>query len=39
MPLQQLPPGQYPLAEKAENPKMLTMPRFGQRNLKAKLEY
>ncbi len=39
LPLQQLPPGQYPLAERAENQKMLSMPRFGQRNLKAKLEY
>ena len=37
MPLAQLPPGHYPLAEKAENPQMLSMPRFGQRNLKAKL--
>ncbi|WEK47255.1 MAG: EAL domain-containing protein [Candidatus Andeanibacterium colombiense] len=39
MPLAQLPPGQYPLAEKAGDQKMLTMPRFGVRNLKAKLEY
>ncbi|MBO9498619.1 MAG: EAL domain-containing protein [Novosphingobium sp.] len=39
MPLAQLPPGQYPLAEQAGDQKMLTMPRFGVRNLKAKLEY
>ena len=37
MPLAMLPPGHYPLATQAENQKLLTMPRFGHSNLKAKL--
>ncbi|OJW73561.1 MAG: GGDEF domain-containing protein [Sphingomonadales bacterium 63-6] len=39
LPLAQLPPGHFPLAEKADNPMMLSVPRFGTKNLKAKLEY
>ncbi len=39
MPLSQLPPGHFPLAEKAENQMMLSVPRFGTKNLRAKLEY
>ncbi len=39
LPLAQLPPGHFPLAEKAENPMLLSVPRFGTKNLKAKLEY
>lgn len=38
IPLAQLPPGQYPLAQRAENQTMLSMPRFGQKNIKAKLD-
>ena len=38
IPLAQLPPGHYPLAERAENQQMLSMPRFGQRNQNAKLD-
>ena len=37
MPLAMLPPGNYPLAKQAENQKVLSMPRFGHSNLKAKL--
>ncbi len=37
MPLAQLPPGQYPLAERAENQQQLAVPKFGQRNVKARL--
>ena len=37
MPLAMLPPGVYPLAKQAENPNVLTMPRFGHSNMKAKL--
>lgn len=37
MPLAMLPPGSYPLAQKAENQQMLSMPRFGHSNVKAKL--
>ncbi len=39
LPLSQLPPGHFPLAEKAENQMMLSVPRFGTKNLRAKLEY
>ena len=39
MPLAQLPPGQYPLAARAETQGMLlTVPRFGQKNHRAKLD-
>ena len=37
MPLAMLPPGHYPLAQKAENQQALSMPRFGHSNVKAKL--
>jgi diguanylate cyclase (GGDEF)-like protein/PAS domain S-box-containing protein len=37
MPLAMLPPGSYPLASKAENQQVLSMPRFGHSNVKAKL--
>jgi diguanylate cyclase (GGDEF)-like protein/PAS domain S-box-containing protein len=37
MPLAMLPPGSYPLAQKAENQQVLSMPRFGHSNVKAKL--
>ena len=37
MPLAMLPPGSYPLAQKAENQQALSMPRFGHSNVKAKL--
>lgn len=36
LPLAQLPEGHFPLVE---NAKLLSVPRFGQRNLKARLEY
>jgi len=37
MPLAMLPTGQYPLAERAENQRSLSLPRFGQRNHRARL--
>ena len=37
MPLAMLPPGSYPLAKQAEGQKLLSMPRFGHSNIKAKL--
>lgn len=37
LPLGMLPAGKYPLAEKAEGPLVLTIPRFAQSNLKALL--
>lgn len=39
LPLAQLPAGHFPLAERAENPMRLSVPRFGSKNLRAKLEY
>lgn len=39
LPLAKLPEGHQSLAALPENPLALTVPRFGQRNLKAKLEY